>query len=283
LTRTLQVLGIVAITWLIIADQSDEGIFDKDCLKLAELHSDAVDYQKSGQPVPLGTIPRLKFDVKPDWNAPETIKPDPTKYYKSTKAIGKLFRAIDLPAVQMQQRNARLLYRQFVEHELDGGGEENKVDEAIHLALSKVIPRYISPVEEDAGGISHTFDRFSSELFDICANHTLSNSKAAILTEEEAIMGTIVAKSSQPRRRKELMSKLREQTEHLVRGIREQLAGDEDSTQEQRLNRAWFAWKLSIAKRKRGHFGAHSFGWIALAAIFEAMKDLEGEGRLGYL
>lgn len=37
-----QVLGMIAINWLIIADQ--KGIFDADCLKLSQLHSDAVDY-----------------------------------------------------------------------------------------------------------------------------------------------------------------------------------------------------------------------------------------------
>jgi RNA-dependent RNA polymerase len=231
--------------------------------------------------VPLEKIPRLKFPVKPDWNAPETIKPDISSHYTSEKAIGKLFRAIDLPALQVQRRSARHQYRQFVES--DTGPAEIEVDEAIHDALSRLVPRYISLVEEDVGGVSHTFDRFSSDLFDICANHALSNSRTAVLTEEEAIVGTIIAKTSQPRRRKELMSKLREQTDHLVRGIREQLAGDEDSTQEQRLNRAWFAWELSIAERKHKRFGAHSFGWIALGAIFEAIKDLEGEGRLGHL
>lgn len=39
-----QVLGLIAINWLIIADQSEKGIFDPDCLTLSQLHSDAVDY-----------------------------------------------------------------------------------------------------------------------------------------------------------------------------------------------------------------------------------------------
>jgi RNA-dependent RNA polymerase len=56
-----QVLGLVAINWLIIADQSNESVFDKDCMTLAQLHSDAVDYPKSSTPVPLDKIPRLKF------------------------------------------------------------------------------------------------------------------------------------------------------------------------------------------------------------------------------
>ena len=71
-------VGIIAINWLIIADQSDHNIFDQDCMTLSQLHSDAVDYQKvsrimisiccgtdsllqSGTPVALDRIPRLKF------------------------------------------------------------------------------------------------------------------------------------------------------------------------------------------------------------------------------
>jgi RNA-dependent RNA polymerase len=38
------------MNWLIIADLSQDG---EDCITLANLHSNTVDYPKSGQPVPL--------------------------------------------------------------------------------------------------------------------------------------------------------------------------------------------------------------------------------------
>ncbi|GLB36312.1 putative RNA polymerase [Lyophyllum shimeji] len=47
------------------------------------LHSDAVDYPKTGNPVALNRIPKLRFGEKPDWNAPRTVKPDSAKYYVS--------------------------------------------------------------------------------------------------------------------------------------------------------------------------------------------------------
>jgi RNA-dependent RNA polymerase len=83
------VLGLVAINWLIIADQSQQGIEDSDCLQLAQLHSDSVDYPKSGTAVSQKAIPKLKFRAKPDWNAPETITKDNARYYESQRAIGK--------------------------------------------------------------------------------------------------------------------------------------------------------------------------------------------------
>lgn len=44
-------LGRIATLHQAIADQKHEGIFDNDCLVLAELHSTAVDYSKTGIPV----------------------------------------------------------------------------------------------------------------------------------------------------------------------------------------------------------------------------------------
>jgi hypothetical protein len=44
-------LGRIANQHKILADQSDAGVLDPDCIKLAELHSSAVDYSKSGVPV----------------------------------------------------------------------------------------------------------------------------------------------------------------------------------------------------------------------------------------
>jgi RNA-dependent RNA polymerase len=95
----VQIVGLVAINWLVIADQSEHGIFDPGCFKLAELHSNAVDFPKSGRPVRLHEIPMPKHSAKPDWNAPETVQVDYESgaYYGSTKAIGRLFRSIDLP------------------------------------------------------------------------------------------------------------------------------------------------------------------------------------------
>ena len=121
--------------------------------------------------------------------------------------------------------------------------------------------------------IKQIFERYVSELQTICIANALSHKRSASLTEEEAMVGTIVQKTSQQRIRKDMMSKLREQTDILVRGVREELAGDEDTHPRAFLERAWLAWQLSILKRKS--FGGKSFGWVALGAIFEAIKEIE--------
>src|SRR6266581_8657844 len=103
---------MVAINWLMIADL--HGIFYEDCIKLCQIHSDAVDFAKSGTPVSITTVPKPRSDRKPDWNAPETVDlDDAIGFYQSPKAIGQLFRAIDLPEVQTRNPAERRL-RQYV-------------------------------------------------------------------------------------------------------------------------------------------------------------------------
>ncbi|KAI9929614.1 hypothetical protein MW887_001088 [Aspergillus wentii] len=112
-------LGVIAIKHMIMADQMAEGTCHSDCKKLAQLHSTAVDFSKTGIPVSLEDIPWMNR-FRPDFLAPgpqtelcdkseidlsapvvpaksdedEGIGP-PHKYYKSEKLLGKLYRAVD--------------------------------------------------------------------------------------------------------------------------------------------------------------------------------------------
>jgi hypothetical protein len=275
------VLGIIAINWMITADQSQQGIFDEDCIKLSYLHSDAVDYPKTGQPVSLDRIPRLKSRIKPDWNAPETVTSDSARFYESKKAIGRLFRSIELPALRtiqrarkrrQNQRGRELTVEEMLEDlNLDDGDDE---DDYVRMAVEHRVSPFIDPRpidQETMTYASQLFNRYTSELRTICTTNTLTHARNAMLTEEEAMIGSIVAKCSQSRKRKDLMAKLREQTNLLVADIREDLLGDEDLSLEDGLMRAWVAWELSSFDT----FGAKSFGWIALGGIFEAIKEIE--------
>jgi RNA-dependent RNA polymerase len=272
---------------MIIADQSHQGIFDGDCLKLADLHSDAVDYPKSGQPVSLNKIPKLKFRAKPDWNAPETVTSDSDKFYESKMAIGKLFRSIDLPDLRTvkdmtrtrsQKKQPKEGHEVSLEEVLAAFhlDDTNREEDVMRTAVEDRVQLFIDtrPLDEDTiNYASQLFNRYASELRTLCATHTLTYSRSSMLTEEEAMVGTIVAKCSQPRKRKDLMAKLREQTNLLVTAIREDLMGDEDLPLEDALMRAWVAWELSAVEKNV--FGAKSFGWVALGGIFEVIKDIE--------
>ncbi len=271
----------MAINWLLIADLNPEGIFHEDCLKLCQVHSDAVDYPKNGTPVSLNRVPKPKSDLKPDWHAPETVDLDSSNnFYQSQRAIGKLFRAIDLPETHV--RAARRKRQQVREDEADldevfAALCMNDIEgDPLESAVESRVAEYISvddPKSEYVKLAIESLNRYSIELEGICACNAIQRHKTAMLSEEEAVVGTIVAKSSQRRRRREAMSQLREQTGFLVKGVRDELSGDDDSSQYDWLAMAWTAWKVS--RHLKDRFGAHSYGWIALGEVFDGMKAIE--------
>ncbi|KAK7694554.1 hypothetical protein QCA50_001740 [Cerrena zonata] len=281
-------LGLIAIQWLLIADQSTQGIFDNDCMLLSDLHSDAVDYPKNGNPVSLQRIPKLKMRAKPDWNAPETVTSlDPSKYYQSQRAIGRLFRAIDLPAVHVindaEREQRRRLRRtgQNANPDLDEiinnfHAADPLEDDEVTVAVYERVMDFIAAGRHDDDLISELwelFQQYTSQLHSICTSHTLSNKRGAMLTEEEVIIGTIVAKCSQPRKRKDLMSTMRERTATLAQEVGLQIEGDEGTLPYKSLERAWVAYR--IANLEDDRFGARSFGWVALGEVFDAIKKIE--------
>ncbi|KAL1732044.1 RNA dependent RNA polymerase-domain-containing protein [Schizophyllum commune] len=177
------------------------------------------------------------------------------------------------------RRRQRRTTRDDVAESLSGLSLDD-IDDPLFDALYDRVAAYDMKVNDEATleeveSTGQLFQRYVNELRSICATNTLSQSRAAMLTEEEATVGTIVQKTSQPRKRKDQMAKLREQTDFLVRGIREEMAGDDDDIPEVPLHRAWLAWQLAYQKQKQKLFGAQSFGWVAMGAIFEAVKEIE--------
>ncbi|KAK7064480.1 RNA-dependent RNA polymerase [Favolaschia claudopus] len=284
------VLGMVAVNWLLIADSESKGILHPDCMRLAALHSDAVDYPKTGQPVALNTIPKPKLKSRPDWHAPE-IGANIDEFYKSQRAIGKLFRAIKLPDIKpgispferKMIKEGRLAAPRVddLADTLSGIGLE---DDPMVMAIQAHVARFISTnyrPQETMEYVSQIFNRYSSEFQGLCISHTLSQSKAALLSEEEAVVGTIIAKTSQPRKRQELIAGLREKSDLLVKSVKEELMGDDDVSWDECLMRAWLSFELAIELAHAEHpvFGAQSFIWITLGAILDAVKELEDEAK----
>jgi hypothetical protein len=274
---------MVAINWLRIADLN--GIFHEDCIKLCQIHSNAVDYPKNGTPVELNTVPKPRSELRPDWNAPETVDLDASLgFYQSQRAIGRLFRAIDLPEVQTHTRAARRKRRQVRDEDPEADLDqvfaalcmEDRQGDPLELAVERRVKKFISldPDSNSVRKVIESLGRYSEELQSICACNALQHHKStAMLSEEEAVVGTIVAKCSQRRKRKDAISQLREQTSYLVKYVRDELSGDYDSSQEHWLATAWAAWKVSREFKDR--FGSYSYGLIALGEMFDAMKAIE--------
>ncbi|KAH8087828.1 hypothetical protein BXZ70DRAFT_535849 [Cristinia sonorae] len=80
------------------ADHPNYGPRSQQCLFLAKLASDAVDFPKSGIPVASIDIPVVKEYpdyMGKDYNSVRVFKKKPVKSYKSEKALGQMFRLIE--------------------------------------------------------------------------------------------------------------------------------------------------------------------------------------------
>jgi RNA-dependent RNA polymerase len=163
--------------------------------------------------------------MKPDYQAPETANiANNANFYPSQRAIGRLFRRIDLPPLQTGVPVTRQQRRRIREgrRQSNGRGVDNLAGSLAHMQLpddplfeimedhvSKYIGIPDEPSQELRENIAQIFKRFCSEMTQILSSHTLSHSRTALLSEEEAIIGTIAQKTSQSRRRIDLMAKLR--------------------------------------------------------------------------
>ncbi|RDL29987.1 RNA-dependent RNA polymerase [Venustampulla echinocandica] len=125
-------LGRIAVMHRVLADQKPEGTREPNCIILAEMHSTAVDFSKTGMPVDMSRLPWCS-PWRPDFEAPgphvsiekaDGISFEPTgfrdpleeednddeyaryRYYESHKILGKLYRAIDEREIfdQIQKR-----------------------------------------------------------------------------------------------------------------------------------------------------------------------------------
>lgn len=252
-------------------------------MKLAQLHSDAVDYPKSSTPIPLTKIPQTP-KIKPDWYQPETMNDSKSAdYYQSTRAIGRLFRAIELPALDVVMNVKKLRAKEGEEKDdrllAQFGRVRLREGDQIDVAVYNRITEFIDPrdVDSDHRALAFKiFDKYIAEFKAVCAAHTLSYRRDAMLTEEEAVVGTIVAKTSQPRFRLNMMSKLRDQTGLQVKGVRNELFSEEDKFE--RLSRAWALWR--VTQEERELMGARTLGLVALGVIFDTIKELEADERI---
>lgn len=179
---------------------------DSNCLFLAKLHSDAVDYPKTGRPVDIALLPKLPREDRPDWYAKETEEDEST--YKSKRHLGHLFRAIELPATAEVKRVARKQRAQLARESENVEIEAvldiyTKNDDMISRELKRRIDDHVDlsirtreTVVEETREVLAISDKYAEELEHVCTNHSLPGSTS--LTEEEVVTGTIVAKCSQP-------------------------------------------------------------------------------------
>ncbi|KAG8912041.1 hypothetical protein FRC01_005331 [Tulasnella sp. 417] len=297
------ILGLICQRFLITADFYREMCRHPNCITLAGLASRAVDFAKSGVPVGHGDLPKPP-DAKPDWSGGEIASPRSlnSETYESQTAIGKLFRDIDLNRVHRDvMRQAKRELRDDEDEGSETSIEEletvlnrlsrpTSINAAARDPISDAVrsslhANYIdSSSRPDSGVVAlirRIYPSYTAELRSICSQNSITRQR---LTEEEVFIGTIASRTSQPRQRQTMIQRMRTQAGELVKRIQMELrdtddggeleGDDEDfTTLQRRLQVAWLAWRLSVEQRKT--FGAKSFGFIALNAIFDGMRAID--------
>lgn len=237
---------------------------------MAKLCSQAVDYPKNGFPVDMQGAPRRLIPFKPDWKKVEDIMPHESDYYHSTRALGELFRNIQLldrpePFAQAVQNMA-----------VQSKPLSDNISKVLIPYIKKHLHRFANS-DNDLVEISPLFHGYAQEIRYIRLTHCLSDSPDSKLEEEEVVVGTILAHCSQHRYRTERMHRMRVHTSSVVRNIYNQLyppkPAEERTDGDRRfgLKRAWLAW--DFAMRRRTLPAANSFAMIALRVIFNILEE----------
>ncbi|KAG7285624.1 hypothetical protein NEMBOFW57_010253 [Staphylotrichum longicolle] len=230
-------LGVIATRHMVLADQRDHGTRDPDCIKLAELHSSAVDFSKSGRAVELSQLPRCSR-WRPDFLArgPSIIIHDKSaitmdqslaprddededddeggprhSFYASEKILGKLYRAVDEQKIWAEDIRMTVM--------IEGPSVWEELLAALTERASAIGPLEWQHRLEEAHGIRHAYEDAIHGVMIDCAEHPNQP-----LRELEVFVGFIMNKSGvQTPRQRDRSVKLKEEFERITAWITQEM------------------------------------------------------------
>ncbi|TWU72186.1 hypothetical protein ED733_001553 [Metarhizium rileyi] len=252
------ILGLIANRHQVLADVQPEGTRDTSCIKLAEMHSTAVDYSKTGiavswlnmpkaprlRPDFLAPIPPIKVyslgqinhlaenimdeDDDDDENGLGSFKP---KFYKSEKILGRLYRAID----------------------------EKKIwSEDIH----RVIPMDGSSVWNQLLGRAWKIRNLYEDSISDSMWHFSENPRKCI-TEAEVFCGSVLNKrGTQTRRQRDASIRLKEDTDRIITWISKLIRNQGGYTGD---DSADYRQSSDHGNTDEDEYGALQLSWACLA------------------
>jgi RNA-dependent RNA polymerase len=153
------------------------------------------------------------------------------------------------------------------------------------MALKPTVQEQLQNYTNPDGTTAETrrmFQIYVDELAYICLTHIVTPTSDVRLQEEEIVVGTILAKCSQRRWRKDRMHRMRTHAEVLVQNVQRELMNNLDNASADQIRnglmKAWTAWEFSL--RHSADFGANSFGLIALGIIFDCLEKLDEKQKV---
>ncbi|KAI9449719.1 RdRP-domain-containing protein [Lactarius psammicola] len=303
------VMGMLANRHITIADQSKDGVFDDRCIKLAELCSKAVDYAKNGVPVDIynNRIPKLLIKFRPDWDKKEVTGARELEYYESDRALGYMFRSITprdpkepidgfpttppglialgdpisralAPLVQ-RTLNATTATTTTTTTTITATTTATTITTTTTTTTTTTAPGQSAAEIPQAEELHEHYVR---EMRYICVTHTLVDAPDVRLKEDEVVLGTILAATTQPRWREDRTYRMRLHSGALVRDIRSQIVrkAKEDEPTEEELRAglpiAWGMWCWAQHHRDKDKEFIEGFSLIVLGVVLDCLKRLGG-------
>ncbi|KAF4629048.1 hypothetical protein G7Y89_g9100 [Cudoniella acicularis] len=285
-------LGRIAIRHVVLADRRPTGTSDPDCIILAEMHSTAVDFSKTGIPVDMSKMPPsdnwrpdfmapgphlriekntgLSFDVaeyqdpRERWDENEDNKG--YRFYESNKILGKLYRAIDERAVLQQ------IYQREFEGEM--------------AARSPVIDGVWTYVKQKCRLIlwehHKEWAREIRDMYEDCLLNAMtaySDHPLRPLSELEAFIGNILGKTgAASKRQRDQSTTLKERVDEDTAFIVDCILKDDGELSEEALPRSMACLAVSLEERimfKRQE-QILSFKYVAAAVCMREAEKLPG-------
>ncbi|CAI6338971.1 unnamed protein product [Periconia digitata] len=287
-------LGQLSNKHKIRADIHPEGTTHSDCIKLAKLASDAVDFSKSGKAVNMSQAPRGTDRNRPDFMAPgssfiinnagkaeieeededdidnpdgiNVLNPDrsPARYYKSNKVLGKLYRNID------ENNFLRHMHNDFESAQSEFGRE------TLIQKLNRYVDRETSVFqwEQHRGFAEELREAYCDNLYEIM--ETLRPHRGKPLTELEVFSGNILGKKNRASSRsmREANIEVRERFDRDVSAmVRRIVTGDGDGdAASEALPRAIACFKVSLDTRGwEEYLDLKSWKYVTAAVCLEQL------------
>jgi RNA-dependent RNA polymerase len=239
-------------------------------MKLAAMCSKAVDYAKNGEPVDIhnNNLPKPLLKFKPDWHKAEVTGARELDFYESDRALGHLFRNINLDPDKP------------TEDLPESPGSIAPLEDAISCALAPLVQNTLNapsePPEAENRQAEEIHVDFVSEMRYICVTHTLVDAPDVRLTEEEVVLGTILANCTQSRWRSDRSYRMKLHTGDLVDEIYSRIVQSEGTPTKDELlaglSSAWAAW--AWAQHHRDKEFIESFSLIMLWIVLHCFDEL---------
>lgn len=210
---------------------------------------------------------RTPIRHKPDWENDGSSTLEGEIYYKSTRALGELYRS---PVFDHMEDS---ISEDHVPNFIPPNPFTDPLSQAIKREVELHLGEGVLHTKEFKVGtrIEQAFRQYADELKCIRFVHTLSKNSADRLYETEIVAGTIMGRRDLKKLRKERISRMKDHTASAVDRVRNEImGGGGENKGVATMQSAWEAWGFSQTCIEDG---AYSFGLVALLVLFECLDQ----------